>query len=285
MKKLIVLLILSVLIVLTGCQKKSIQTTPQVNINKIEKDALAGDATAQLKMGYTYYNGQNGVRKNYDKAEKWFLKAAEQGNSYAQTMLGIYHSALGNVHNSLSWFRKAIANGNPEAMWRLGSNYMTGHGVPKDPVMAFDLYEQAAKLGNPRAQEFLASCYLTGIGTKQNDKQAYRWFSISASKGFAIAEYKLGCCYHRGKGTDQNYKKAYHWFKKAAYRGHTDAQSALGYCFYHGLGTATNYREAAVWFRKAWNRSSEKQRKELRKTMIYRELIRNTSTFPQKYED
>ena len=45
--------------------------------------ALRGDKNAQYKIGLSYLNGQLGLDRNYQHAEKWLSQAARQGHSEA----------------------------------------------------------------------------------------------------------------------------------------------------------------------------------------------------------
>ena len=45
------------------------------------KAAEQGNAYAQFNLGNAYYNG-NGVEQDYAEAVKWYQKAAEQENEY-----------------------------------------------------------------------------------------------------------------------------------------------------------------------------------------------------------
>ena len=61
-----------------------------------------------------------GVSQNYTEAMKWYLKAAEQGNSEAQYRLGYcyeYRSIGGakNLSEAISWYLKSAEQGNDEA--------------------------------------------------------------------------------------------------------------------------------------------------------------------------
>lgn len=49
--------------------------------------ALRGDKEAQYKMGLSYLNGQLGLDRNYQHAEKWLSQAADQGHPAAQQEL------------------------------------------------------------------------------------------------------------------------------------------------------------------------------------------------------
>ncbi|MBW1965567.1 MAG: sel1 repeat family protein, partial [Deltaproteobacteria bacterium] len=46
-----------------------------------------GDSHAQFILGKMYYFGK-GIKQDYVKAVKWYLKASEQGNAKAQNILG-----------------------------------------------------------------------------------------------------------------------------------------------------------------------------------------------------
>lgn len=52
-----------------------------------QKATHDGDADAQYNLGKMYLEG-NGVPQDDSEAAKWFRKAAEQGNSKAQKVLG-----------------------------------------------------------------------------------------------------------------------------------------------------------------------------------------------------
>ena len=62
-----------------------------------------------------YYNGE-GIEKNYEKALKWFLYAAGQGNIGAQYNLGwMFDKGEGtksNYRRAIKWYRLAAKNGN-----------------------------------------------------------------------------------------------------------------------------------------------------------------------------
>ena len=49
--------------------------------------ALRGDKNAQYKIGLSYLNGQLGLDRSYQHAEKWLTQAARQGHSEAKQEL------------------------------------------------------------------------------------------------------------------------------------------------------------------------------------------------------
>lgn len=69
-----------------------------LNVSEFEKEAQGGDEFYQFKLGWCYYYGLGGVRKNYAKAIEWLGRSAEQGNPYAKVFLGkCYFSGDVNV--------------------------------------------------------------------------------------------------------------------------------------------------------------------------------------------
>ena len=88
---------------LTLKDKKGFGKSQIKNAEKAEQ----GDPKAQNVIG-TYYEGGNGVAKDYDRAIYWYTKAAEQGNSNAQYHLGVlYNKAKNNPLMAYMWFEVA----------------------------------------------------------------------------------------------------------------------------------------------------------------------------------
>lgn len=59
-------------------------------------------------------------------------------------------------------FQAASRLGNAEAMFELGNCYLTGRGVNKDEVSAFECFRRSAKSGNKRAMWMLGNLYQSG---------------------------------------------------------------------------------------------------------------------------
>jgi hypothetical protein len=87
-----------------------------------------------------YYNGE-GVIQDYNEAEKWFRKAAEQEWSEAQFNLGMMYSKGEGVpqdyKEAVKWFTKAAEQGLSKAQFNLGTMYGDGKGVIEDYVEAY----------------------------------------------------------------------------------------------------------------------------------------------------
>ena len=91
-------------------------------------------------LGVMYQIGM-GVRRDPEKAARWYLKAADQGYADAQVALGaMYQKGKGVSQDNVAaaeWYRRAAEQGVAEAQWLLAQMYVQGEGVPQDNVRAY----------------------------------------------------------------------------------------------------------------------------------------------------
>ena len=92
-------------------------TAPQP-FEETKAKAEAGDAMAQINLGFMYHQGQ-GVEQDLKEAVKWYQKAADQGQVNAQYTLGwMYANGRGveqNYVTACAWYNIAAAKGDTEA--------------------------------------------------------------------------------------------------------------------------------------------------------------------------
>ena len=85
------------------------------HIEIIYEKALNGDPESQDRIGEVFQYGDHGVKKDYNKAFKWYDLAARQGYESAQNSLGLFYAGgLGvkeDCGESIKWFRYAYFNG------------------------------------------------------------------------------------------------------------------------------------------------------------------------------
>ena len=110
---------------------------------------------AQIYLGVMYQSGEYGVEKDAKEGLKWWLKAAEQGDGYAQT--------------------------------KLGGMYRKGQGVKQDDAEAVQWYRKAAEQGYAYEQYVLGAMYHRGEGVTKNLLAAYAWYTIAAANGYTLA--------------------------------------------------------------------------------------------------
>ena len=84
---------------------------------------------------------------------------------------------------ALAFWRPLAEAGHPRAIWRLGSMYATGQGLPHDPATAVRWYERAAELGCPEAMAAFGAMLIHGIGVPQDHERAYLWLNLAVACG------------------------------------------------------------------------------------------------------
>ena len=167
-----------------------------VDIQKLEKEANAGDRQSQYELAEAYFHGE-GIAVNHLLAVKWFRMAATNGDSVAMNNLGLM--------------------------------YEKGLGVKSSLELAYKLYTKAANKEYPQAQYNLGRIYYNGIpGLLEPDfDKAYYYYKKAAEKDIAIAQYNLAILCFNGQGCEKNKSVAEEWFNKAAENGYSKAEFIL----------------------------------------------------------
>lgn len=77
------------------------------------ENADKGDDFSQMKVGFSYMMGDNGLSQDNDKALKYLELSARQGNDFSQYWTGImYQEYLGIYDRALYWLGEAKQQGN-----------------------------------------------------------------------------------------------------------------------------------------------------------------------------
>ena len=134
--------------------------TKDLPLSDLKAKAEQGDTEAQYNLGYRYYNGVDGVSKDYSQAVYWYTKVAKQGYAQAQNELGTcyYNGGYGvskDYSKAMYWFSKAAEQGDSIAQHNLGVCYYNGRGIAKDKDMAKYWFEKSAAQGYEPAKEAL----------------------------------------------------------------------------------------------------------------------------------
>ena len=197
-----------------------------------EKAAMQGDANAQSNLALMYELGR-GVKQDYAKAREWLEKAAEQGNAMAQNNLGFFYTqentGMQDYALAHKWLEKAVANKWSPALTTLAFLYNNGLGVKKDRERALDLYRQAVEEFNDPD----AQNYLAKVHYAAGEyAQAISWWETLAEEwNDPEAQCNLGWIYLKGEGVEPNHAAAIDWLYPSAEQGWPAAQYLLG-CMY-----------------------------------------------------
>jgi len=238
----------------------SSSSSTQLTIKKAE----AGSRDAQFQLGYRYEKGKQ-VKRNSEKAIKWYRKAAQKGHVKAQDRLAMLYYKKKRYDKARFWLEKRAKAGNSEAQFLYANTYRYGLGAKISNKSAKHWYNKAAKKDHKQAQYELGRMYRNGIGMKKNHDKALKWFKKAAKQGHRDAkavvkkyqkqlakkdpltkikklannndidaQFNLGMSYWNGKSAKKNDKKAYYWTKKAAENDHSKAQYNLAMMYLQG---------------------------------------------------
>ena len=136
---------------------------------------------------------------------------------------------------SLAWAEKGAAAEHPVATYRMGVQYLLGHGVEEDISQGQQLInlsgnglEKRAKDGDHLAQFYLAIMYSIGIGRMDNRATSRQWMTLAAEGGQVEAQYYMGRIHAMGLGVERDLVEAKRWWLMSARRGHVPTWHNLG---------------------------------------------------------
>lgn len=124
-------------------------------------------------IGYIKHYSDN---ERVQNALKLIEEEAENKNILALNTLG---NSAPSYEKAAKWFEKAAKLNDAEAQLALAFFYDTGKGVDKDPQKAFQWFYKSAKNGESSAMVFLAKYYYEGLGTEKDLIKAFAWDHIS----------------------------------------------------------------------------------------------------------
>lgn len=220
---------------------------------------------AMLLLGDMYQGGL-GVEKDNAKALDIFRVPAENGNAYGQLSMGvIYEAELERYSDAVKWFSKAADKNDAYAQFILGIMYLGGKGIIQDDKKAAELLSKASDQGVAEAQNFLGNMYLNGVGVTKDEKKAFELYMQAAEHGLADAQENLGDMYLEGKGVEQDIQQALKWIEKAAEQGSATSQVIMGGMYEFGLGVEVDLNKAREWYQKAVEQGNEDTKEALKR--------------------
>jgi uncharacterized protein len=202
-------------------------TSKSGHIGQILQKAEAGDWSAQYRLATMYHAGKE-TAINQEKASYWYLKAAQQDVTMAQT--------------------------------RIGARLIEGEGIKKDVETGIQWLEKAANKDDGFAQLVLASTYLGEFKSGlKNFEKAFYWMLKSAKTGVIPAQYQVSKMYNNGIGTEANYDQGLYWLRKATEGGNRSAMVVLSEAYSKGLlGLKQDQKKAEYWLEKSNNVNNQK---------------------------
>ncbi|MBF0500800.1 MAG: sel1 repeat family protein [Candidatus Riflebacteria bacterium] len=178
--------------------------------------AKSGDAAEQIRLADVYAKAQSAASAAY-----WYKIAAEHGNVRACVCLGQRFERGGLFQKDLDkaeyWYLKGANLGDTTSLTLLGE--MNEH-ARNNPAEAAKYYKQAAERGDGSSQIKVASMYHSGNGVTKNDREAAIWWTRASDQGLSEAMVALGALYEKGGiGIDKDLLQACIWYDLAGRYG------------------------------------------------------------------
>jgi len=215
-----------------------------------------GDTAAQAFIG-TYMASE----KRTDDAIEWLKAASQRGNLIANLMLArAYWSkaeASGDAQRveyrdkMLDNYTHAIALGSDEAMFALGSIYLSGEFGDDNKPSGIALLEQAAEIDNESSALLLAHMHYRGELVGKNLDTAETYFHKAADVGGRRSRMQYARFLFDPNNERIFTDDAYTWLEELAQNDDPEAMLMLGNLHAKGISVEQNFRRAISWFKSA----------------------------------
>jgi len=263
--------------------------------------SVQANARDQYQLGSRYFYG-GGVTQDYAEAEKWWRKAAEQGDSGAMYALGKMYDegrvvAQDGVE-AVKWYQKAAEQGHESAYIKLIEMYDEGRGIAQSSTEALEWERKLAKMKKERqekreraqeARDEEARRREVAQKASREEKsrqfietgayaEAVKRYQTAAEQGNAEAQIALGMVH----ASAQNYAEAVKWIRKAAEQGDANGQYILATVYAEGRNVAQDDAEAVKWYQKAAGQGHSEARRELERREKNRRLDETVREMDQR---
>ncbi|MDR3264047.1 MAG: sel1 repeat family protein [Clostridiales bacterium] len=186
-----------------------------------------GDAVAEYYLGNCYNFGM-GVEDDRKHAKLLWESAAFKGNIDAMKSIAEEYEYIDeDYYKAELWYKKAAEAGDTESYRSIGDLYFLA--MPKyDYKKAFYWYDKAAKAGDAKSLLYSGKA-LAYDGEADADayKQAFDLYNEALKSGVTEAYYNIGYAYYMGQGVKKNLEEGVKWLKKAVEAGDDVAPDIL----------------------------------------------------------
>ncbi len=220
--------------------------------------ARRGDSSAQATVGALMIG-----RGQLDEAIGWLRSASRPGNVLANVMLArVYWEQSGQANNAadkraaldqvVENYLHGIALGSADAMYALGSLYLSGAFEERRKAEGLPLLEQAGALEHGDALLYLAHLHYAGEVVERDLAQAEEYFIHSASLNNATARLSYARYLMRAGAEAKVDARAIAWLQDLVEENDDpEAMLLLGNLHARGIAATQNIRKARRWYQNA----------------------------------
>ena len=226
---------------------------PQTDIAQIQTLAQQGDPVMQTRLADLWRSGVAGWIDD-GTAERWYRRAALQGNAEAQNDLGALieqgRAKAQPGESAMGWYKRSAMQEYAPAQFNLGTLLIAENSPVADEKAAFWI-AQAADQGFAPAQASLGVLYEEGRGVRPNRRFAVRLFGMAAKAGDLTGQFNLALALEKGEIIEQDLMRARDLYLHAAAGGHPEAAQRLARMMELGLGGPVLKDQAMAWYQSA----------------------------------
>ena len=209
------------------------------------------DARIQYWMGYCHELGLADMTEDPKNAARWYLLAAEQGDSDAQYRLAVMyaykHGVTWDLDKAIYWYRKAASQGNEDAVRMLHEI-----GVPIEAednvnvIPSAEYVDETDDSGEAPVEEGEDWLINQALDAFENEHWAMGMvYAERTDKSDSEIQFYVGYCNENGFGTEKSLGEAFRWYDMAVSQGNVKAMLRLAGMYERGDWVDYNIDEAA----------------------------------------
>ncbi len=246
------------------------QDSFNILVARSEQEEFGVEST-QLYIAAMYFRGNDSILQNYDKALKWYKKAAVQGNKGAQYALGVMGKhKLGkdiNPESAYRWFYLSACQGFVPSQMEVGAYFWgLGNQGGNNGLTAYIWYSIAAENGSKKAAQIrdevkkIALYHKSNVGFIDNFRgvandaiESRTQFTASLRKaiqGDPESQLKVSRlfeknkCYEYATTHSERLTKSKMWMSKSVDQEYAPALYILSWNYRYGKGVSENLEKA-----------------------------------------
>ena len=172
--------------------------------------------TASILLGLMYRDGL-GVEKDLEKSKFWFRRGtfSLENSKLEDFLLPVGVDIAREIEEAQAWHARLFDKADPQTQYEEALKYLSGDGVPADPVVAYKLLSKPVLEMIPGAMYELGKGYLHGPFPPGHVQTGLQWLYFAARGGVVLAEKELAIWYGTHATRQRDNFKAYFWLRHA----------------------------------------------------------------------
>jgi TPR repeat protein len=229
---------------------------PSRAISLLSQAYRLGDLNATRLLAVSYYNGSDGIPKNYDRAFPYYVTLASYRELKAMvttcTMVVHGWGTTASVAAAEQYCLPAIAKGDASAADSMGFLYARAlPAAQANRVKATEYYQKAFDGGSTEGVGFLTAMYRGGDQKPADNAAIIALLEPLVTQGDPNAEIEMGLLYFDGAGVKIDHAKTAALYQKAADQASARAMDLLSRLIAAGDGLPKDPEKSLKLLRQA----------------------------------